>query len=106
MGAFYPAYTAIFVLLIIVIMTQRSRRHMTAARRIVSNRKKGEKKMTVLLNGYEGKEVTLYTLNDSVTGRIVEIADGWVKIDSGKEVSTVNLDYVIRVRERFVKKKD
>ncbi|MBO5976232.1 MAG: hypothetical protein J6P94_03540 [Oscillospiraceae bacterium] len=62
--------------------------------------------MTVLLNGFEGREVTLYTLNDAVSGRIVEIDDGWVKIDSGKEVSTVNLDYVIRVREKHAKKKD
>ena len=61
-------------------------------------------KALLQLTGIEGKEVTVYTLNDSVTGRIVEIADGWVKIDSGKAVSTVNLDYVIRVKERFVKK--
>ena len=99
------SYIAIFLLLFIIIMQQRNRRHAAAARRIIANKRKGEKKMTVLLNGFEGKEVTLYTLNDSVTGRIVEINDGWVKIDSGKEVSTVNLDYVIRVRERFQKKK-
>lgn len=105
MESFYPTYIAIFLLLFVVLMTQRSRKHMTAARRIVSNKKKGARKMTILLNGFEGKEVTLYTLNDSVTGRIVEINDGWVKIDSGKEVSTVNLDYVIRVKERLVKRK-
>lgn len=99
------SYIAIFLLLIIIIMQQRNRRHAAAARRIIANKRKGEKKMTVLLNGFEGKEVTLYTLNDSVTGRIVEINDGWVKIDSGKEVSTVNLDYVIRVKERFQKRK-
>ena len=99
------SYIAIFLLLFIIIMQQRNRRHAAAARRIIANKRKGEKKMTVLLNGFEGKEVTLYTLNDSVTGRIVEINDGWVKIDSGKEVSTVNLDYVIRVRERLQKRK-
>lgn len=105
MESFYPSYIAIFLILFIILMQQRDRKRLTAARRIIANRKKGEKKMTILLNGFEGKEVTLYTLNDSVTGRIVEINDGWVKIDSGKEVSTVNLDYVIRVRERFQKKK-
>lgn len=99
------SYIAIFLLLFIIIMQQRNRRHAAAARRIIANKRKGEKKMTVLLNGFEGKEVTLYTLNDSVTGRIVEINDGWVKIDSGKEVSTVNLDYVIRVKERLQKRK-
>lgn len=62
--------------------------------------------MTIILNGYEGKDVTVYTLNDSVTGRVVEINEGWMKIDTGKEVSAVNLDYVIRVKERFVKRKE
>ena len=101
-----PSYIAIFLVLFIILMQQRDRKRLAAARRIIANKRKGENKMTVLLNGFEGREVTLYTLNDSVTGRIVEIADGWVKIDSGKEVSTVNLDYVIRVKERLVKKKD
>ena len=100
-----PSYIAIFLIIFVILMQQREQKRHTAARRIIANKKKGEKKMTVLLNGFEGKEVTLYTLNDSVTGRIVEISDGWVKIDSGKEVSTVNLDYVIRVRERLQKKK-
>ena len=100
-----PSYIEIFLLLFIILMQQRERKRAAAERRIIANSKKGEKKMTILLNGFEGKEVTLYTLNDSVTGRIVEINDGWVKIDSGKEVSTVNLDYVIRVRERLQKKK-
>ncbi len=105
MGSFFPTYVAIFLMIFVIIISQRNKKHMTAARRIIANKKKGAKKMTILLNGYEGKEVTLYTLNDAVTGRIVEINEGWVKIDSGKEVSTVNLDYVIRVRERLVKKK-
>ncbi len=106
MAPFYPSYIAIFLILFVILMQQRDRKRLTSARRIIANKKKGDRKMTILLNGFEGKEVTLYTLNDSVTGRIVEINDGWVKIDSGKEVSTVNLDYVIRVRERLVKKKD
>lgn len=101
-----PSYIAIFLIIFVILMLQREQKRHTAARRIIANKKNGEKKMTVLLNGFEGKEVTLYTLNDSVAGRVVEINDGWVKIDSGKEVSTVNLDYVIRVRERYVKKKD
>lgn len=101
-----PSYIAIFLILFVVFMQQCQHKQLTAARRIIANRKKGEKKMTIILNGYEGENVTVYTLNDSVTGRIVEINEGWIKIDTGKEVSAVNLDYVIRVKERFVKKKD
>lgn len=104
MSAFYPTYAALLLLFIVIYMERRRNKNAAVIRKIVEKRRNGE--MTILLNGFEGKEVTLYTLNDSVAGRIVEINDGWVKIDSGKEISTVNLDYVIRVRERFVKKKD
>ena len=104
MAAFYPTYAALILMFIVIYMERRRHRNAAVIRKIIRKRRNGE--MTILLNGFEGKEVTLYTLNDTVTGRIVEINEGWVKIDSGKEISTVNLDYVIRVRERFAKKKD
>lgn len=104
MAAFYPTYAALLLLFIVIYMERRKHKNAAVLRKIIRKRRNGE--MTVLLNGFEGREVTLYTLNDAVSGRIVEIDDGWVKIDSGKEVSTVNLDYVIRVREKHAKKKD
>lgn len=106
MSAMYPSYVAIFLMLLIIFMEQRKKKRAAVIRRILANKKKGDNKMHILFNGYEGKEVTVYTLNDQVQGRIVEIGEGWVKIDSGKEVSTVNLDYVIRVKEKLAKKKD
>jgi len=106
MSAMYPSYVAIFLMLLIIFMEQRKKKRAAVIRRILANKKKGDNKMHILFNGYEGKEVTVYTLNDAVQGRIVEVGEGWVKIDSGKEVSTVNLDYVIRVREKLAKKKD
>ena len=104
MAAFYPTYAALLLMFIVIYMERRKHKNAAVLRKIIRKRRNGE--MTVLLNGFEGREVTLYTLNDAVSGRIVEIDDGWVKIDSGKEVSTVNLDYVIRVREKHAKKKD
>ena len=106
MGAMYPSYVALFVVLMIIFMEQRKRKKAAVIRQIMAKKKKGDINMNILFNGYEGKEVTVYTLNDQVQGRIVEIGEGWLKIDSGKEVSTVNLDYVIRVREKLAKKKD
>ena len=100
-----PSYFAIFMLLFIVLMQQNHQKKQKAALNVIKKKRSGMK-MTVILNGYEGKNVTVYTLNDSVTGKIVEVSDGWIKIDTGKEVSAVNLDYVIRVKERFVKKKE
>ncbi len=106
MSAMYPAYIAIFVMLLIIFMEQRKRKRASVIRRILANKRKGDKKMNIIFNGYEGREVTVYTLNDAVQGRIVEVGEGWMKIDSGKEISTVNLDYVLRVREKMAKKKD
>lgn len=105
MESFFPSYAAIFIMLLIIFMEQRKKKRAAVIRRILTNKRKGDRKMNILFNGYEGKEVTVYTLNEQVQGRIVEINEGWVKIDSGKEISTVNLDYVMRVREKLVKKK-
>lgn len=99
------SYIAIFMLLFVILMQQNHRKKQKAALNVIKKKRSG-KKMTVILNGYEGKDVTVYTLNDSVTGKVVEIGEGWIKIDTGKEVSAVNLDYVIRVKQRFVKKKE
>lgn len=104
MSAMYPSYAVIFLMLLIIFMEQRKKKRAAVIRRILANKKKGDNKM--VFNGYEGKKVTVYTLNDQVQGRIVEIGEGWMKIDSGTEVSTVNLDYVLRVREKLAKKKD
>lgn len=99
------SYIPIFMMLLVILIHQNHRKKQEAALNIIKKKRSGMK-MTVFLNGYEGKNVTVYTLNDAVTGRVAEISEGWIKIDTGKEVSAVNLDYVIRVKERLVKKKE
>ena len=81
MAAFYPTYVALLLIFIVIYMERRKHKNAAVLRKIIRKRRNGE--MTVLLNGFEGREVTLYTLNDAVSGRIVEIDVGWVKIDSG-----------------------
>ena len=106
------SYIIVFVLLFLVLYLQRQKKRMTVARMISKNRKskangKGSMKiMADMLRVYIGKKCTVSTLNDSVTGTIVAIEDGWMKIDTGKDNSAVNLDYVLRVRQLPVKDKN
>ena len=95
-----PSFVAIYMVLMVIIIQQSNRKKYTLARKIIANRKKGRIKMTELLNAYIDKECTLYTINDSVSGTIKSISDGWVTVDTGKELNTLNLDFVIRVKEK------
>lgn len=56
--------------------------------------------MKALAEKFVGKECLVYTLNSQqVSGTIVEVSDGALLIDNGKESEVVNIDYVIRIRE-------
>ena len=56
--------------------------------------------MKALAEKFVGKECLVYPLNSQqVSGTIVEVTDGALLIDNGKEREVVNIDYVIRIRE-------
>lgn len=70
--------------------------------RIIQKRKHGKERMRMkaLAEKFVGKECLVYTLNSQqVSGTIVEVSDGALLIDNGKESEVVNIDYVIRIRE-------
>ena len=93
------SYIAILLLLFVVLAQQNKTKKDAALRRLIARRKRGGKPMTEMLDCYIGKECIVYTMNSQVSGVIKEIRDGWLKLDNGKDVDAVNLDYVIRVRE-------
>ena len=68
------------------------------------SREKGECVMGEILDLFIGKDVIIYTINDSssvVRGNVESVTDKWVTVktlDSG-ETQVINLEYVIRVRE-------
>lgn len=92
-------YIAVFLLLFVVLTGQQQEKKAIAVRRLIARRKKGGKTMTEMLDCYVGKECIVYTMNSQVSGVIKEIRDGWLKLDNGKDVDAINLDFVVRVRE-------
>lgn len=95
----YLCFIAIFLLLFAVLMQRRRHKEYAAVKKIIGRRKKGGKTMTDMLEPYIGKDCVVYTMNSQVSGVIREIRDGWLKLDNGKDVDAINLDYVVRVRE-------
>ncbi|MDO4572766.1 MAG: hypothetical protein Q4C13_05300 [Clostridia bacterium] len=52
-----------------------------------------------IIDQFIGKECLVYTMSAQITGTIRSVQDGWLVIDNGRELDSVNLDYVMRIRE-------
>ena len=92
--------------LIIFIMMSRQRRE-NIIRIILQKRKHGEEKMRMkaIAEKFVGKECLVYTLNSQqVSGKIVEVTDGALLLDNGKQCEMINFDYVVRIREYPINK--
>ena len=97
-----------FIWLVVFTMIARRRKEEREAELVRSKaclrRKKGKAKiMEDMIREYLGKDVVIYTLGRSsmVSGVLDLVKDGWCVIkdfESG-EAQTVNLEYVVRVRE-------
>ena len=91
-------YIAIFLPLILLMLRQRQEREYVA-QRIVKRKGEGTD-MKELAERFVGKECLIYTLGgSSITGVIREVAGNAVLLESGSTLETVNLDYVMRIRE-------
>ncbi len=56
--------------------------------------------MKAIAEKFVGKECLIYTLNSQqVSGKIVEVTDGALLLDNGKQSELINFDYVVRIRE-------
>ncbi len=56
--------------------------------------------MKELAEKFIGKDCLVYTFNNSqVTGTVVEVTDGAILLDDGRETEAVNMDYIVRIRE-------
>ena len=91
-------YIAIFLPLILLMLRQRQEREYVA-QRIVKRKGEGTD-MKELAERFVGKECLIYTLGGaSITGVIREVAGNAVLLENGTTLETVNLDYVMRIRE-------
>ena len=56
--------------------------------------------MKAIAEKFVGKECLIYTLSSQqVSGKIVEVTDGALLLDNGKQSELINFDYVVRIRE-------
>lgn len=55
--------------------------------------------MKTLAEKFVDKDVLIYTFNSQISGKVVEVTDGAVLIDNGKQTEVVNFDYIVRIRE-------
>lgn len=91
-------YIAIFLPLILLMLRQRQEREYVA-QRIVKRKGEGTD-MKELAERFVGKECLIYTLGGTqITGVIKEVAGNAMLLESGTTLETVNLDYVMRIRE-------
>lgn len=55
--------------------------------------------MKLLAQKFVDKDVLVYSLNSQISGKILEVSDGAILLDNGKNVEAINIDYIIRIRE-------
>ena len=96
--AMYISLGMLWVMIFIMIYRQN---RVTQIRRILNRKrnKKETRQMKQLAQKFIGKECLVYTFNSQITGTLVEVTDGAVLLDNGKDTEAVNMDYVVRIRE-------
>ncbi len=93
------AYFPIILLFIIVLIDQRNER-MNFKKILRNRKKKGLVRMNELINSYLGKDCIVYISGgSSVTGIISELNSNWITIKTKDGNETVNLDYIVRIKE-------
>ncbi len=55
--------------------------------------------MKELAKHFLDKECLIYTYNSQFGGKIVEVTEGAILVDDGKQLEAINLDFVLRIRE-------
>ena len=96
--AMYISLGVLWVMIFIMIYRQN---RVTQIRRIINRKrnKKETRQMKELAQKFIGKECLVYTFNNQVTGTLIEVTDGAILLDNGKDTEAVNMDYVVRIRE-------
>ena len=94
-------YIPLIVMWIIVFTMIYQQRREALIRKILNRKRNKEatRQMRLLVEKFIGKECLIYTYNSQITGTVLEVTDGAVLIDNGKDTEAVNMDYIVRVRE-------
>ncbi len=90
----------VMMLIIILTTTQQNNRRMLI-NKYISKKKNGDRKiMKELAQRYINKKCLLYMFNgNQYVGFIKEVADGAMTIENKGNLETINLDFVMRIKE-------
>lgn len=94
----YISLGMLWVMIFIMIARQKQQ---SIIRSIIKNKKSNKEKhtMKLLAQKFVDKDVLVYSLNSQISGKILEVSDGAILLDNGKNVEAINIDYIIRIRE-------
>lgn len=94
-SSYIAIWLPIFIAIVIILPQQAAER--TVVARLISRRKKGRIAMTnELVKKYLGKycRITTGSMGINVTGRITEVNENWIEIETKKSKEIVNLDFI------------
>ncbi len=99
------AYLPLIFLFVIIFATQRNEKCLS--QRIIKKiKKKGRVRMNEVINRYIGKDCLIYlSLSSSVIEcQVISVNDNWVIVKTKDGDETINLDYIVRIKEHPVNK--
>lgn len=100
-------YMAVVLLLIFAMYSVYNRRDYIAVRRAAAWKRKGRRaEMQTLAKQFIGKDCLLYTFNGNrIAGRVLEVTEHGLLLQTGDTTEVVNLDFIIRLRKHPTDKK-
>ncbi|MCM1544941.1 MAG: hypothetical protein NC110_06540 [Ruminococcus sp.] len=94
------------IIIALIIADQLERKQMGVIKNIRKKRKE-KLAMSEIIKNYVGKNCIVTTMSGSeIIGIITAAEDGWINVDNGKMNQAVNLDYITKISEKPVKKKN
>lgn len=97
-----------FLPILLALMEEQEQKRATAARLMAHRKCKKERKssMQKMIEAYLGCRCVFHLLSGSLVGTALELQDGWLRVDTGKSIEAVNLDYLLRVQPAPNRKND
>lgn len=97
-------YLPIIMLFIIIFITSLNERKLVIKN--IIQKKKGREYMNEVIQRYLGKDCLIYLSLSStvVAGNVINLNDNWLTVKTKDGEETVNLDYIIRIKEHPVNK--
>lgn|SRR5574344_1188827 len=96
-----------FLPLIIILLQRQKHKKVMVIRQIIRKKHtdREKRKMEEMAKLFIGKDCLIYLMDSQVNGKITEVTNGAVVIDSEDKMQVINLDFVVRIRQYPTNKK-